>query len=106
MSFSFVIRKYKDGNIYNYSFAYCFIGSATWCIILSARNRLNVCKKRVPRKLLKLEIVELTDGFTKLHNEVLISFTPHKMLQDDQTKSIKLAKHITLLGGGVCKRGV
>lgn len=58
-----------------------------------------MCTSRVPRKLLKLKIVELTEGCTKLHDEVLISFTPHKILQGDQIKSIQLARLVTLLEG-------
>ena len=76
---SYGIQKFKDWQIRNYKFAYCFYGYETWSLTLRKERRLNVFENRVLRITFGPKRDEVTGEWRNLHNEELIDlyFSPN-----------------------------
>ena len=56
--------------MYNYNFAYCFVGGETWSLTLREEHRLRVFENRVSR-IFGRKRDEVTREWSKLHNKKL-----------------------------------
>jgi len=69
--FQFVIQKFKDYDIHNYNFAFCFYRFEAWSLTMGEERRLRVFENRVLRKIFVSIRDEVKGEWKKLHNEEL-----------------------------------
>jgi len=62
VAFQFAIQKYKDQDVQNYNFAFCFYGCETWSLTWREERRL-----RVLRRMFGPERDEVTGEWRRLH---------------------------------------
>ena len=102
--FQFAIQEYKDKDVQNYNFAFCFYGCETWSLTVRDERRLRAFENRVLRRIFGRKWEEVRGEWRKLHNEELHGlYSSPNIVRVIKSRRMRWAEHLSRMGE---RRGV